>query len=60
MNKYWIEDTLGNHEIFEAEDDKDAAFKFYSSGDHAFRWGRADKQYFIERLEGKYARRTRT
>ena len=54
MNKYYIEDTLGNHEIFEAENDEEARFYFYSSGDHALSWGRADKKYFKERLEGTW------
>lgn len=56
MNKYYIEDTLGNHEIFEAKDDQEAAFIFHSSGDHAWKWGRADKKYFKERLEGESLR----
>jgi len=52
--KYWLEDTQGKHHIFEAEDDKEASFYFHSSGDRAWNWGRANKQYFLDRLAGEY------
>ena len=54
MNKYWLQDTLGNFHFFEAEDDKEASFVFHTSGDRAYRWGKADKKFFKERLEGKW------
>jgi hypothetical protein len=52
--KYWIQDQLGKHHIFEAKDDKEAGDYFWNSGDRAYDWGRADKQYFIERLKGEH------
>ena len=55
-NKYWLEDTRGNHYIFEAEDDDAAIAYFFNSGDRAYDWGRADKQYFLEKLEGKHTK----
>jgi hypothetical protein len=54
MNKYWLKDNLGKIEIFEAENDIEARHYFYSSGDHAYDYGRADKKFFKEALEGKW------
>ena len=49
--KYWLQDTRGNYHIFEAADDREAADYFYTSGDRAYDYGRADKEFFIERLK---------
>ena len=54
MNKYWLQDTTGKIHIFEAEDDQEAAHYFYTSGDRAYDYGRADKEFFKERLEGQW------
>ena len=51
--KYWLEDQQGKHYIFEAENDKAAADYFFSSGDRAYNYGRADKEYFHSRLKGE-------
>ena len=51
--KYWLEDQQGQHYIFEAENDKAAADYFFSSGDRAYNYGRADKEYFVRRLKGE-------
>jgi hypothetical protein len=49
--KYWLEDNQGKHHIFEAKDDKDAADYFWNSGDRVYDYGRADKEYFKNRLK---------
>lgn len=54
MNKYWIQDNRGEYHIFEAKDDQEARDYFWNSGDRAYDWGIADKQFFKERLEGKW------
>ena len=51
--KYWLQDNTGKHHIFEAKNDKEAADYFWSSGDRAYNWGRADKDYFVKRLKGE-------
>ncbi len=51
--KYWLQDNTGEHHIFEAKDDKDAADYFFSSGDRAYDYGIADKAYFVKRLKGE-------
>lgn len=51
--KYWLQDNLGEHHIFKAENDKEAGAYFWNSGDRAYDWGRADIEYFKERLQGK-------
>jgi hypothetical protein len=51
--KYWLEDVQGNHHIFEAEDRKAAYHYFMMEGDHAYDYGLADKEYFVERLKGE-------
>ena len=54
--KYWLEDVNGKHHIFEAESMEEARWYFMQSGDHAWDYGVADKQYFKDRLEGRYDR----
>ena len=51
--KYWLEDTRGDHHIFEAENAKEAHHYFMMEGDHAHNYGIADKEYFANRLKGK-------
>ena len=51
--KYWIEDQRGEYHIFEAKDDREAADYFWNSGDRAYDWGKADKEFFMERLKGE-------
>ncbi len=51
--KYWLQDTQGKYHIFEAKDDKEAADYFFTSGDRAYDYGRADKDFFTDRLKGK-------
>ena len=51
--KYWLEDNTGEHHIFEAKDDKEASWYFHNSGDRAYDYGRADKEYFVKRLKGE-------
>ena len=52
--KYWLQDNTGKHHIFEAENDKEAHHYFMMSGDRAYDYGLADKEYFKEVLEGKW------
>ena len=52
MKKYWLEDTQGKYHIFEAEDDKEASHYFFTSGDRAYDYGLADKEFFMNRLKG--------
>jgi hypothetical protein len=54
MNKYWLQDNLGRIHIYEAENDQEAADYFWNSGDRAYDYGRADKEFFKEALEGKW------
>jgi len=51
--KYWLSDSNDKHYIFEAENDREALRYFYESGDRAYKYGRADKAYFIKRLKGE-------
>ena len=53
MKKYWLQDNLGKYHIFEAKDDNEAAAYFWNSGDRAYDWGRADKEFFVNRLKGE-------
>lgn len=50
--KYWLEDVRGKHYIFEAKNDKEASHYFWNSGDRAYDYGIADKEYFKRRLQG--------
>ena len=54
MTKYWLQDNTGKIHIFEAESDQEARDYFWNSGDRAYDWGVADKQFFKEALEGKW------
>lgn len=54
MIKYWLRDYKGEIHIFEAENDGEAHRYFMLSGDRAYDYGRADKEFFKERLEGKW------
>jgi len=54
--KYWLQDNIGKYHIFEAENDKEASWYFHNSGDRAYDWGKADKEFFKERLQGKCPR----
>ena len=51
--KYWFEDVRGKHYIFEADSPKAAHHYFMMEGDHAWDYGVADKEYFVNRLKGK-------
>jgi hypothetical protein len=53
VKKYWLQDNLGKYHIFEAKDDNEAAAYFWNSGDRAYDWGRADKEFFVNRLKGE-------
>ena len=52
--KYWLQDTQGKYHIFEAKDAQDAYDYFFNSGDRAYDYGIADKQFFIDRLKGEH------
>ena len=54
MNKYWLQDNTGKVHLYEAENDIEARHYFYSSGDRAYDYGRAGKEFFKEVLEGKW------
>ncbi len=54
MIKYWLQDRTGKIHFFEAKDDTEAADYFIMSGDRAYDYGRADKEFFKEALEGKW------
>ena len=52
MTKYWLEDTTGKYQIFEAKDREAAHHYFMMSGDHAYDYGVADKEFFINKSKG--------
>jgi hypothetical protein len=49
--KYWLQDNQGKYHIFEAENDKEAYDYFWNSGDRAYDYGLADKEFFHKRLK---------
>ena len=54
MTKYWLQDNTGKIHFFEAENKKEAHHYFMMSGDRAYDYGLADREFFKEVLEGKW------